>query len=124
VERVTDGEMGVVVQVGAGADDPVDEPRLYQRDDARTAQPRRSERPGDAHPDGRIPAQHLFREQMARFPQSPGVIRLKIIVDEVHHRDILRNGSDIDGPTPKNLQFFPCHQRLYVLKITSLKLNR
>jgi hypothetical protein len=57
----------IVVEVGAGRDDPVDEPRLDERDERRDAQARGRQRPGQRQPDGHLGFEHLVGEELRRL---------------------------------------------------------
>ena len=66
MQRHSERVMHVVIKVGAGADDKVDEAVLHQRNDA-AAQPRGRERAGHRQADGDIlfRLEHLFSIEAA-----------------------------------------------------------
>ena len=82
-QREVQGVVEVVIEIGAGADDEVDQPALHHRDDA-AAEPGGRERPGNRQRDGGVVIllQHLVGEDAARFAQTRGVERLEPLVDQ------------------------------------------
>jgi hypothetical protein len=54
VHREPQPEVRVVVEVRAGRDDPVDEPRLHERDDGAHAEPGRRQRTGERQAHGDV----------------------------------------------------------------------
>src|SRR5271157_4283531 len=96
VERQVQRVVGVMVEVGAGGDDPVHEPGRDQWNQAAHAQPGRSERAGDGQADGAVWFQELAGENLADLAQSPRVVAQEGMIDQVGGdfpaRD--RGGSD------------------------------
>ena len=78
-----EAEVRVVIQVRARRNDPVDEPRLDQRDERSHPQPRRSERAGDRQADRHVRLEHRVRVELARLPQPRRVVRQKCPVDQI-----------------------------------------
>ena len=65
-----DAKMSVVIEIGAGGNDPIDKSRFDQRNQCRNSQPRRRERAGERHPDSDFRLKHLPREELTGFPQD------------------------------------------------------
>ena len=65
---VVQREVHVVVEVGAGGDDPIHEAGLDERDDAGAAHAGGRERAREAHADGDVGAEHLLGEELAGLP--------------------------------------------------------
>ena len=84
VEREVQRVVQVVIEIGAGADDEVDQPAVDQLDDA-AAEAGRGQRAGDGQADGRVVLgrQHLVGEDVAGLGEAAGVERLEAVVDEV-----------------------------------------
>ena len=84
VQREVQRVVQIVIEIGAGADDEVDEPALHQLDDA-AAKSGRRQRAGDRQPDRRVVLgqQHLVGEDAAGLAEPGGVERLKALVDEL-----------------------------------------
>jgi hypothetical protein len=84
VQGEIQGVVQVVVEIGAGADDEVDQPALHQLDDA-AAQPGRRQRPGDGQADGRVVlgGQHLVGVDVAGFGKAPRVDGLEAAVNQL-----------------------------------------
>ena len=84
MQREVQRVVQVVIEVGAGADDEVDQPALHQLDDA-AAEAGRRHRAGDRQRDRRVVLgqQHLVREDAAGLAEPRGIERLKALVDEV-----------------------------------------
>ena len=83
VQGEVEGVVGVVIEVGAGGDDPVDEPRPDQGDQAAHAEPGGGQRPGDRQPDRASGLEHLPREDPADLAQPAGVVAQERLVDQV-----------------------------------------
>ena len=79
--------MQVVVQVGAGADDEVDEPSFHQFNDA-SAEAGGGERAGERQSNRRVVllGEHLVAKNAAGFAQPGGIERLKSLVDQGANR--------------------------------------
>ena len=84
MQREVQRVVQIVIEVGAGADDEVDQPALHQLHDA-AAEPGRRHRAGDRQRNRRVVLgqQHLVGEDAAGFAEPCGVERLKSFVDEV-----------------------------------------
>ena len=84
VEREVQRVVEVVIEIGAGADDEVDEAAVHQLDDA-AAEAGRRERAGDGQADGGVVLgrQHLVGEDVAGLRQASGVEGLEAAVDEL-----------------------------------------
>ena len=84
VQREVQRVVQIVIEVGAGADDEVDEPALHQLDHA-AAKTGRRQRAGNRQRDGRVVLgqQHLVGEDAAGLTEPRGVEGLKAFVDEV-----------------------------------------
>ena len=84
MQREVQRVVQIVVEVGAGADDEVDQPALHQLDHA-AAQTGGRHRAGDRQPDRRVVLgqQHLVGEDAAGFAEPRGIERLKSFVDQV-----------------------------------------
>ena len=84
VQREVQRVVQIVIQIGAGADDEVDEPALHQLDHA-AAQTGGRQRAGNGQPDGRVVLgqQHLVGEDATGFAEPRGVECLEPFVDEV-----------------------------------------
>ena len=83
VERQVEREVGVVVEVGAGGDDPVHEPGLDQRDQAAHAQPGGGQSPGERQADRAIGLEQLAGEDLADLAQPAGVVAQERVIDQV-----------------------------------------
>ena len=81
-----EAEVRVVIEVRACRDDPVNESRLDERNQATHAEAGRGERAGERHAHGHVGLQHLAGEQLARLAQPAGVIRLERALDQLDHR--------------------------------------
>ena len=84
VQREVQRVVQIVIEVGAGADDEIDETALHQLDHA-AAQTSRRERASHRQPDGRVVfgEQHLLAEDATGFTEPRRVERLEALVDEV-----------------------------------------
>ena len=84
VEREVQRVMQIVIQVGAGTDDKVNETAIHQLDHA-AAEAGRRERAGNGQADRRVVlrSEHLLREDVTGLGQTPGVERLETAVDEM-----------------------------------------
>ena len=91
------GEVGVVIEVGPGADDPVDEAGLDQRHQARGAQPRRRQRPGQRQADHGVVGEHLGGEQAAGLAQAAGVVGQERLLDELRQAAGGGQGRRVDA---------------------------
>ncbi len=76
--------MQIVIEIGSGADDEVDETALHQLDHA-AAQSCRCQRAGYREPDRRIVLgqQHFLREDAASFAEARRIEGLKAFIDEL-----------------------------------------
>ena len=97
VHREPEREMGVVIQVGAGRDDPVDEARLHERDEAAHPEPRRRHRARQRHPDRGVRLEHALGEEVAALAEPAGVVSQEGVVDERGGSLLTRNGSRVDA---------------------------
>ena len=97
VHREPETEVRVVVQVRAGRDHPVHEPRLHERDERGHAEPGGRHRAGEAHAHRHLGFEHPLGEQAARLSQAPGVVGEERIVDQLGKRLPTRDGSRIDA---------------------------
>ncbi len=88
-----EAEVRVVIQIGAGAGDPVDEAVLDQRNDGRDPQPRRRQRARQAHADGDVGVEHTAHEQLTGFTQPGGVVGEKRTVDQLGDRHACRRSA-------------------------------
>ena len=77
--------MEIVVQIGAGGDDPIDEARLEQRDNGGAAEAGGCKRAGERQADGAVIREHLTAEEPAGLTQAGGVVGLEGAVDEIGH---------------------------------------
>ena len=68
VQRQPQAEVHVVVQVGAGGDDPVDEAGPNQGDQDRTAEACRCQGTGERQADPAFRAEHFLGVQPGRLP--------------------------------------------------------
>jgi hypothetical protein len=82
VEREVQAEVGVVVEVRAGGDDPVDEAGLDERDDAGDADAGGGEGAGQGHADRDAVADHLLGEEAAGVAQAAAVVGEEMAVDQ------------------------------------------
>ena len=83
VERQVEGVVGVVVEVRARRDDPVDEPGLDQRDQAAHPQAGRSQGARERQADGAVGLEHLPGEDLADLAEPAGVVAEERLVDQV-----------------------------------------
>ena len=83
VHREADPEVGVVIEIRPGGDDPVDESRLDERDDARHPQPGRCQRPAQTDADRHVLREHALAEQLGRLAQPCPVVSEESAVDEL-----------------------------------------
>ena len=83
VELHVEAIMDVVVEVGAGGDDPVDEARFDEGDEAGFAEAGGHEGAREADPDQTVAGQHLLREQFAALAETGGVVGLEGVGDEL-----------------------------------------
>ena len=67
MHREPDAEVGIVVQIGARGDDPVDEASFDQGNECGNAKPRRRQRACYRHADRDFRLQHALAEQLARL---------------------------------------------------------
>jgi hypothetical protein len=81
VHREADAEVRVVIEIGAGRDDPVNKAGFDERNQRGNPETRGRQRSGqrNAHRDFRF--EHFLREQLTRFTQSRGVVGKKCFVD-------------------------------------------
>ena len=84
VQREVQRVVQIVIQIGAGADDEINEAALHQLDNA-AAQTGRRQRAGNREPDRRVVLglQHLVGEDAARFTEPRGVECLEALVNEM-----------------------------------------
>ena len=110
VHRKPEPEVGVVVQVRPRRDDPVDEPRLEQRHDARHAEPRGGQRAGQGESHRHIGLQHPFGKEPRPLPQPPRVVGEERPLDQLRGRHPLPHGRRKDpraGQVPRSLGHVP-----------------
>jgi len=62
MKRMTYCEMRIVIEIRSGGDYPVNETRLYKRDNARAAEPGRSKSAGQTHSNRHVSSQHFLRK--------------------------------------------------------------
>ena len=74
VQRQVECEVGVVVKVGAGRDDPVDETAVDERDEAAHPEPRGGQRTRERQPDGAVGLEELAGEDLAELAEPSCVI--------------------------------------------------
>ncbi len=90
-------KVGVVVEIGTGRDDPVDEPPLHQRNQTAHAEPGRRHGPSQRHPDRDVRLEHALGEELAALPQPAGVIRQEGVVDQFGDRFLPGRCPGIDA---------------------------
>jgi hypothetical protein len=91
------GEVGVVVEVRSGADDPVEETGLHQRHQARHAQTCRGQRSGQRQADGHVGGQHFVGKETTGLAQPAGVVRQERFLDHGRQTGAARQGWRIDA---------------------------
>ena len=89
--------MDVVVEVGAGGDDPVDESRFDEGDETGDAEAGGHERAGKADADESVAGQHFLGEQFAAFAKAGGVVGLEGIGDELGGAGAFRGGPGVEA---------------------------
>ena len=99
MKRQPEGEMGVVVQIGPGRNDPVDEPGFEQRNDGAHPEPGWGHRAGQAHPDRHVGFEHPPGKEVAGFLEPPRVIGQKRVVDQLGDPLLAGDGFRIDPGT-------------------------
>ncbi len=97
----SDAEMGVVIQIGARRDDPVDESMLDERDEGGDPEPGRGQCSREAYAHRDVGGQHFPCKQLTRFPQACGIIGEKRVLNQLYHRIRARDGAWVD---PSSLQ--------------------
>ena len=75
-------EMGVVIQVRTGRNDPVDEARLHERDEAAHPEPGRRHRARERHADRGVRLEHALGEELAALAEPARVVGQEGVVDE------------------------------------------
>src|SRR5205823_929932 len=93
----------VVIEIRPGGDDPVDESRLDERDDARHPQPGRCQRPAQTDADRHVLREHALAEQLGRLAQPRPVVGEKGAVDELGDGRAGRDGVRVDALSPQEL---------------------
>src|SRR5262245_15134500 len=88
VHRKSESEMRVVIKIGAGGDDPVDEAGLDQRNDRRNAETRGRQSAGQSQADGDVVIEHALGEELSAFTQPRGVVGLKIVFYQLNDRSL------------------------------------
>src|SRR5256884_8315071 len=78
--------MRVVIQVRPRRDDPIDDPRLDERDDRRHPEARRRHGAGEAHADGDVLLEHQLREQAAPLGETRRVVGEERVVHQLGDR--------------------------------------
>src|SRR5258708_1920673 len=115
MQAQTDTEMGVMVEVGAGGHDPIDEAALDQRDQTRDTKTCRRKGASEAETNRDIWLQHLTREELRRLTQPSGVVRKKSLVNQLDNANRRVHWAGIDlwsVGTP----ILPCHSSSWVSK--------
>ena len=97
MHREPERKVGVVIEIGAGRDDPVDESRLHQRDQAAHAEPGRRHGTGQGHADRDVGLEHALGEELAALPQPAGVIGQEGVVDQLGDRFLAGGRLGIDA---------------------------
>ena len=90
------GKMGVVIEIRARADNPINETRLEQRDQTRDAKPCGRQGATKRKTHRRVVRKDFRGEQAAGFAQAAGVVRKKGFVDELRDADRGRERGGID----------------------------
>ena len=83
MHREPQGEVGVVIQIGAGRDDPVHEPRLHQRDETAHAKAGRRHRAGERHADRHVRVEHPLGEELAALAEPSRVVGEEGVLHQV-----------------------------------------
>ena len=81
MHREADAEVRVVIEIGAGRDDPVDKACFDQWNQRGNAETRGRQRSGQRDADRDFGLEHLLCEELARFAQSRSVVGKKSLVD-------------------------------------------
>ena len=83
-----DAEMRIVIEIGAGRNDPIDEPGAHQRNDRGHAEAGGRHGARKTHADGDVVRENPFGEKMAGFAESRGIVGVKGLVDQIDDGDV------------------------------------
>ena len=95
--------MHVVIQVGASADDPVDEPGSDEGHQGGSAQPSGGERASQCDADSDIGLGNFAGKQLAGLTQSASVVRLKVVVHEIFDAETGGNWGGVKFDTVRHV---------------------
>ncbi len=101
MQRHSEPEVGVVIEVGARGHHPVHEAGLHQRDDGGHPEPRRREGARKAHPDRAVRLEHLPGEEQTAVPEPAGVEGQERLVHQVGNGEVAVHGRRADRLPPQ-----------------------
>ncbi len=81
MHRKSNTKMRIVIEIGAGGDDPIDEACFDERNKSGNTKSGRCQRSRQGKTDCDFRLEHFLREQLASFAQPPGVIGKKRFVN-------------------------------------------
>ncbi len=96
VELHVQAVVQVVIEVGAGGDDPIDEAGLHQRDETRFAQAGRRERAGEAQADEAVAREHFVGQEFGGLAETAAVVSEEGAVDQIGGGNIFAHAGGIE----------------------------
>ena len=75
-------KVGVVINVRASADNPINKTRPDQWDNASAAQPGRRQSSRQTHPHCHICSKHLLGKKMARLTKATCIVGLEVVIHQ------------------------------------------
>ena len=97
VEAHVETVMKVVIEIGSGGNDPIDQSGPHQGNDAGFAESRGGERAGEAQAHGTVVGQHLFDEQLRRLPDAARVVGHEGLINEIGRGDVAPDPKGVDA---------------------------
>src|SRR5947207_14270455 len=99
-------EMGIVVDVCAGGNHPIDKPGAHEGNDGGHPDACRRHCAGKAHADSHVVGEHSFGKKLTRFTKTCRIVRIECLVDKINYGDIGINWRGIYGLAVQKTTFF------------------
>src|SRR6185436_12170936 len=114
-------EVGVVVEIRAGREDPIDESRLHQRNDRAHAESGGRQRTCDRKRHGHVIVEHALDQESRALTQPRAVVGEKGLIDQIGRRFLAGDRLGIDAGSGKMAMRLRGHSDSYFEVMRSMR---
>ena len=101
--------MGVVIEIGASGNDPIDKACFDQRNQRGNAESGRRQRPCQRKTDSDVRLQHFLCKELACLAQPRGIVGEKSLVNQIRNSYVFLDWGRIDSLAPQEFAFVFTH---------------